>query len=206
MKFDVSRNDIKALKFEIPTVDEYNNPIFGGSYLSSFFSLKNGDEYPCGNNQVGISQSSAHKCYVFFGKEILLGSPVEIIMTPLNQGASINARILLVNPTIHGMSLSVKIKAYTGIQDTRSLYGSDMVGSWTFSNIFKINSIGITSGSYDARTWWTTYLSSNKYLWRELTTWTLSTSLPFWPSSVLTGDYVIMEVSLSQWVNGEPDD
>jgi hypothetical protein len=40
MKFDVSRNDIKALKFEIPTVDEYNNPIFGGSYLSSFFSLK----------------------------------------------------------------------------------------------------------------------------------------------------------------------
>ncbi len=127
-------------------------------------------------------------------------------MTPLNQGASINARILLVNPTIHGMSLSVKIKAYTGIQDTRSLYGSDMVGSWTFSNIFKINSIGITQGSYDAQTYWTTYLSSNKYIWRELTTWTLSTSFPFWPYSVLVGDYVIMEVSLSQWVNGEPDD
>ena len=123
MKFDVSRNDIKALKFEIPTVDEYNNPIFGGSYSSSFFSLKDGDEYPCGNNQVGIAQTSTHKCYIFFGKETLLGSPVEIIMTPVNQGASINARILLVNPNIHGMSLSIKIKAYTGIQDTRSIYG-----------------------------------------------------------------------------------
>jgi hypothetical protein len=81
-----------------------------------------------------------------------------------------------------------------------------MIGFWVFSNIFKINSIGITSGNYYASTWWDTYLSPNRYLWRELTTWTLSSTLPFWPYSVLVGDFVIMEVLLSQWSNGEPDD
>ena len=64
MVITASRPDITALKFSIPMVDQNNQPIFGPSYASSFFSLRNGDEYPCGDNQPGVT-TSPPKCYLF---------------------------------------------------------------------------------------------------------------------------------------------
>jgi hypothetical protein len=98
-------------------VDEFNNQIFGASYKSSFFNLENGDEYPCGNNQLGITKTGSHKCYIFYGGYNIMGSPVQIIMTDFNQGATIKARLMITNPSIGGAWITVNVKAYTGTQD-----------------------------------------------------------------------------------------
>lgn len=128
MSFTVTRTDITAFKFEIPLVDEYDTPIFGASFQNSFFNLLNGDEYPCGNNQVGIAQTGNHKCYLFYRGGNPIGSPVHIIMTDFNQGTTINARLMLINPSLTGMWISVNVMAYTGKQDELSLYGGNVAG------------------------------------------------------------------------------
>jgi hypothetical protein len=61
------------------------------------------------------------------------------------------------------------------------------------------------STSLQAKDWYwccyiATYLSANKYLWRESTTWTVP---PYYSPA---GDYVILEVLLYQYSNGSPDD
>lgn len=117
MVFTVSRSDITALKFEIPLIDESGNSIFGASYSNSFFNLNDGDEYPCGNNQAGTAITGRQKCYIFFGDQLSLGTPVQIIMTDFNYGTFINARLLIKNPTSIGLWLSLTVKAYTGTQD-----------------------------------------------------------------------------------------
>ena len=112
-------------------VDELNQHIFGSSYSSSFFDLSNGDEYPCGNNQQGVTFISKPKCYLFYGDFDYMGAPVQIVMTDITQSATtINARLLLINPTIVGKWVSVSVKAYGGTDDQYSLYGDKMMGSW----------------------------------------------------------------------------
>jgi hypothetical protein len=39
MTFTVGRSDIKALKFEIPMMDESGNAIFDTNYKATFFNL-----------------------------------------------------------------------------------------------------------------------------------------------------------------------
>jgi hypothetical protein len=201
MSFTVSRSDITALKFEIPLVDASGTPIFGPSFQSSFFNLKNGDEYPCGNNQVGIVQTGNHKCYLFYGGANLIGSPVQIIMTDFNQGTTIKARLMLINPSISGMWISVNVIGYTGTQNETSLYGGNVAGYWSFSNVYQIANYGASNWAYNAQDCcWPVYLTSDRYIWRDLTTWTV------YPLYSNVGDYVILEVLLYQYNNGSPDD
>lgn len=172
-------------------VDENNHPIFGPTYSSSFFNLANGDEYPCGNNQPAVTFTKSHKCYIFYGDPDFMGSHVQIIMTDLTQSASqvINARLLLRNPSIVGQWLSVKVKAYGGGRDERSLYGSQALGFWNFDNVYQISA---EAGSQLSITPVYSYLTNNKqYPWRPQTIWSLSPSIR-WVGTMNTGDYIIM--------------
>lgn len=174
-------------------VDEFNNQIFGASYKTSFFNLENGDEYPCGNNQLGIAQTSNHKCYLYYGAYNVMGSPTTIIMTDFNQGTNINVRLMLNNPSNWNVWVSVNVKAYTGTQDELSLYGGNFAGSWNFQSVFQINGAGpytTTSSGYFCC--WTSYFTPSLSTWRDLTTWTVYSSYPAYPYSSSVGDYVII--------------
>lgn len=174
-------------------VDESNNQIFGASYKTSFFNLENGDEYPCGNNQLGIAQTSIHKCYLFYGSYNVMGSPVSIIMTDFNQGTNINVRLMMINPSVWSAWISVKVKAYTGTQDQLSLYGGNFAGSWNFQSVFQITGAGPYYTSYSGYVCcWAAYFTPSTSTWRDFTTWTVSNNYPVYPSWSNAGDYVII--------------
>ena len=187
-------------------VDESNNQIFGASYKTSFFNLEDGDEYPCGNNQLGIAQTGSHKCYLYYGAYNVMASPTTIIMTDFNQGTNINVRLMLMNPSTWNAWISVKVKAYTGTQDELSLYGSNFAGSWNFQSVFQINGDTYSRSSSGYVCCYTSYFTPSQKTWRDLTTWTVSSSYPVYPSWSSAGDYVIIELLTYQYVNGSPDD
>jgi hypothetical protein len=191
MQFTLSRPDIVALKFEIPMVDSNNQPIFGPTYSTSFFDLSNGDEYPCGNNQPGVSFSKIQKCYLFYGDYDFMGAPTQIVMTDVTLSSSnvVNARILLMNPSIVGMWVSVGVKAYAGTDDQSSLYGDRLVGSWQFDNVFVVTSNYVNTYNYIPYSY---IYPDKRQLWRDQTSWTISPTIPHY-GTIPVGNYVIMQ-------------
>lgn len=67
MTLYVSRNDISALQFEIPLVNEVNTVMYSTNFRSAFFNLNDGNEYPCGNNNPAQTNTGNPKCYIFNG-------------------------------------------------------------------------------------------------------------------------------------------
>lgn len=99
------------------------------------------------------------------------------------------------------MWISVNVMAYTGTQNESSLYGGKVAGYWSFSNVLQIANYGVSNFvDYTQDCCWYNYLTSDKYVWRDLTTWTV------YPRYSSVGDYVILEVLLYQYNNGSPDD
>jgi hypothetical protein len=116
-------------------------------------------------------------------------------MTDLNQGSTINARLLLTNPSFYGVWpwISVNVYAYAGIQDVTSIYGNKYAGSWNFNNVYQLCSGAPVSNNV----LYSNYLTPNYGLWRENTQWTLAGSVPWWPySAIPVSSYVILEVML----------
>ena len=174
-------------------VDPNNQPIFGPTYATSFFSLSDGDEYPCGCNQGGVT-TYPPKCYLYYGDFDYLGSPTQIIMTAISQSASylVKARILFNNPSIVDKWISVNVKAYAGTMNESSLYGLSMIGYWNFENVFQVafQSTGFISFPEGPDS----YIWPNKAaIWRDLTSWTVSSSIRSF-ISMNAGDYVIFEL------------
>lgn len=142
-------------------IDSAGTQVFGTNPKSAFFNLLNGDQYPCGNHQSGLSYTGNPKCYLFYGEDTLLGSPVQIIMTDINYGTSIKARLLITNPNSVGW-VSVNVYAYAGVQDVNSVYGNQYVGYWYYPNIYQVCSTGILNSNAV----YSSYLTPNRGLWR----------------------------------------
>ena len=64
MTFYTNRTDITALEFEIPLVNEINTVLYSANSFSAFFSINDGGEYPCGNNDPGVTGTGNPKCYI----------------------------------------------------------------------------------------------------------------------------------------------
>ena len=111
---------------------KYNNP------RNSFFNLKDGSEYPCGNNDPATSNTGSVKCYIFNGDNNQMGIPTSITMYHiLYDNLKIKARILLHNPEDELKWMSVRVKAFAGTSSTKSPFGPSPVGSWNFENFFQ---------------------------------------------------------------------
>ena len=117
MTFYVDINNITALQFEIPLVDEINIPKYSGAnFKEAFFNLPDGSEYPCGNNDgLSITSLGTPKCYIFNGDNTNMGMPTSITIYDINYSNNrIVARILLHNPDVIDSWMSVRVKAYKG--------------------------------------------------------------------------------------------
>ena len=67
-----------------------------------------------------------------------MGFPTIITMTDFSySGSIIRARIVLKNPDVTGKWFSVRVKAFSGVHDSKSVFGHQYVGYWNFFNIFK---------------------------------------------------------------------
>ncbi len=98
-------------------------------------------------------------------------------MTDLKQTTRINARLLLVNPSVSGMFISVNVMAFTGKQDEISLYGGNVAGYWSFSNVYQIANSFVSTLSqegngccYGNPSSGFNFFDVSGYVWRELTT------------------------------------
>jgi hypothetical protein len=124
-------------------------------------------------------------------------------MTDLKQTTRINARLLLVNPSVSGMFISVNVMAFTGKQDEISLYGGNVAGYWSFSNVYQIANSFVSTLSQEGNGCcsWLNFFEVSGYVWRELTTFYYYNST--WTS---VGDYMILELPLYKYVDGSLND
>lgn len=135
MTLTFNRTDVTGLVFEILQVDEKGNQIFNSYTTSSFFNLNDGANYPCSN--YGYSAGGNPKCIIVNGDNANKGIPTRIFMTDFTYVQDMNARLLLKNPDVANVYLSIRVLAYGGTRSSTNLYGNVYMGYWNFMHIFK---------------------------------------------------------------------
>ena len=136
MTFYTNRTDITGLQFEVPLVNPINGVVYSSNSLSAFFSISDGGEYPCGNNDPGDSGTSNPKCFIYNGVNTEMGFPTIITMFDITYTSRIKARLLIYNPDVDGVWFSINVKAFSGTPSEESTYGKQYVGYWRFENVF----------------------------------------------------------------------
>lgn len=67
MTFYVNRTDITGLQLIIPQVNQINQALYTANTRSAFFNINDGGQYPCGNNNIGVSGTGYPKCFIYNG-------------------------------------------------------------------------------------------------------------------------------------------
>lgn len=108
--------------------------------------LEDGASYPCGNH--GLSAGGNVKCFLKRGKYGRLTTPTRIIMTDFTYITQMNCRFIFTNPSNVNAYFSIKVKAFGGVTNPdMNLYGNQYMGEWSFSDIFKTVSSGVTNSA-----------------------------------------------------------
>lgn len=125
-----NRTDITGLVFEIPSVDNNGNALFGSqaNLITTFMSQSNGGSYPCGNN--GYNAGGSVRCIIFLGDYSNAGIPTRIVMTGFTYQTQMNCRFAFINPSNTGVYFSVNIKAFGGASSALNPYGNQYMGFW----------------------------------------------------------------------------
>ena len=211
MTFYVNRSDITGLQFIIPLRNEINQLIYSANARSAFFNIEDGGQYPCGNNNPGVTGTGYPKCFIYNGDNTDMGFPTIITMIDFQYtGSVIKARLILSNPDIDMRWFTIKVRAFSGTPDSQTLFGHQYVGYWYFVNVFRTVP-GTYTGNVGFTNWaLSSYLSPTKGNWREETTWSFTGAsaggLAMTPLGLGFGGYAIVEVLLSNYLSGYIDD
>lgn len=171
-------------------VNEAGQQIYGTNSRTAFFSLNDGDEYPCGNNGVGVTSKA--KCLLYHGENIKLGTSTKILVTDFTYAGNVlYIRVLLYNPIDVGVWFSINAKVYTGAptDPATSLFGHQYRGYWRFFNLFQT----VTTASYYANSVTNvgaSYVYPSTGLWRSSTTMSVTSNVPFY-GGFPAGQYMI---------------
>lgn len=104
-------------------------------------------------------------------------------------------RILLYNPVDPGKWFSIYAKVYTASTDdpTTSIFGHQYRGYWRFFNIFQTVLTQVNSNFYyqGITNTGASYVYPNKPLWCDLTTWYVTSNVPWVGGTFPAGQFMI---------------